>query len=181
MDASIGIIEMKNIAKAIFLADVCLKTAAVKLFCRVTCPGKFMVLISGDISAVQSAIDAGLEAVEGEILDSVVIGKVDDSIMPALMGSASFEQFGSLGIVETFTVPAAIKAADIAVKSADTQIIEIRAAQGLGGKGLVYYTGSYGAVKLASETIIRDMGSEGTLMDSVVVPYPHTDLWEILT
>ncbi len=177
MELAVGLIELKSIAQAVVVADLCLKTAKVSLYSRTTCPGKFLIILSGEISAVQSALDAGCKAAGGEIVDSVLIGKIDQSVFPAFMGTAAVEQTEALGVVATFTVPAAIKAADIAAKSADTKIIEVRAAQGLGGKGLIYYTGSVGAVNLASATIIKELREEGSLINSVVIPAPHSELW----
>ena len=179
MECAVGLMEMKNISRAVVAADTCLKTAAVNLYCRTTCPGKFLIIVTGGVSAVQSAMEAAVKAAEGEFVDYVLLGKVDASVLPALMGTACVEKSESLGVIETFSVPAAVKAADIAAKSAAISIIEIRAAQGLGGKGLVYYTGGTSAVQFASEAVISHLAAEGSLVDAVVIPSPHAELWSM--
>ncbi|HEX3047822.1 MAG TPA: BMC domain-containing protein, partial [Bacillota bacterium] len=84
---------------------------------------------------------------------------------------------GALGIIETFSVAAAICAADTAVKSAHIQLIEIRTARGMGGKAVVFFSGEVSAVKIAGETAIRKPAQEGLLVGWEVIPSLHPDLW----
>ena len=55
MERAIGLIETISIAGGIEAADAMVKKASVKLFlARPICPGKFIVLIGGDVEAVKA-------------------------------------------------------------------------------------------------------------------------------
>ena len=59
---SIGMIELNSIARAVETADVMMKAAEVGLvFSKPVCPGKFIIMISGDVGAVKASIAAGLD------------------------------------------------------------------------------------------------------------------------
>jgi len=177
MHKAVGILEMKNIAKATLVADLCLKTAEVSLQIRTTCPGKCLILVFGEISAVQSAVEVGCKECGPEITDYMLLGNIHPGVFPALAGTVEIKERQALGIVETFSVPAAIKTADEAAKAAQVEIADLRAAQGLGGKGLVYITGRIGDVQMALDVVKKSVGTEGSLLDTVLIPSPHPDLW----
>ena len=57
---AIGLVEFTSIAKGIEAADIMAKVADVKIqVMKTLCPGKFMVLVSGDVSSVQQSVTAG--------------------------------------------------------------------------------------------------------------------------
>ncbi len=57
---SLGLLETNSIARGIEAGDAMLKTAEVQLIRAGTvCPGKYTVLISGEVAAVASAMDVG--------------------------------------------------------------------------------------------------------------------------
>ena len=59
---SIGLIELTSIASGYQTADAMLKAAAVDLLLsRSICSGKYMVMVRGDVSAVQAAVSAGMQ------------------------------------------------------------------------------------------------------------------------
>jgi microcompartment protein CcmL/EutN len=59
MGIAVGIIELRSMARSFLVADRCMKTAPVDLQIRITCPGKSLLMMSGEISAVQSAVELG--------------------------------------------------------------------------------------------------------------------------
>jgi len=62
-EKSVGMIELSSVAAGFQVADTMLKAGNVRLYLsRSICSGKFMVLIGGDASAVESAVAAGSEA-----------------------------------------------------------------------------------------------------------------------
>ena len=57
---TIGFLELNSIAKGMEAADAVLKAAAVNLvFSRAGCPGKYYLLFTGEVAAVQASLDAG--------------------------------------------------------------------------------------------------------------------------
>ena len=181
MDRAVGLLEWKGIAEGIVATDVLLKTADVELYqAGPVCPGKYLALFGGEVAAVQSAIAAAKRASEGAVIDELCLARVDPSVFPALAGVTAVEPGGALGIIETFSVAAAVRAADAAAKSASIRLLEVRAARGLGGKALVLYSGEVGAVKAAGEAAARAAAEAGLLVGWRVIPAPHPDLWEKL-
>ena len=53
MTQAIGILELTSIARGMELGDVMLKSANVQLLlCRTLCPGKFLLMLGGDVGAL---------------------------------------------------------------------------------------------------------------------------------
>ena len=172
---AIGLIELNSIARGISTWDTMVKAASVELLTASTlCPGKYIILIGGDIGAVKTSVERGLEEAAPWLLDSLIIPNIDHQVFPALTGSARYD-IEALGIIETLSVSSGIICADAAVKSASVNLIEIRIAMGLGGKSSIYLTGEVGsveaAVKAGLEAIKPDM-----VVDSTVIASPHGNL-----
>ena len=71
---TIGILECSSIAKGVEAADAILKAAEVSLlYAKPVCPGKYTVLVYGDVAAVQAALEAGERTTDSFLVDSVVI------------------------------------------------------------------------------------------------------------
>ena len=119
MTQAIGILELTSIARGMELGDVMLKSANVQLLlCRTLCPGKFLLMLGGDVGAVQQAIAAGTARAGEMLVDSLVLANIHPSVLPAISGLNVVGQRQAAGIVETWSVAACISAADRAVKAA---------------------------------------------------------------
>ena len=179
MKRSIGLIEMRSIAKGIEAADAMLKAADIELLrAHVVCPGKYIVLIAGDVGAVRSAVAAGEAVSPGLLVDSFILPNVHPSIFPALSAVTEVEHVRSLGIVETFTLASAIMAADTAVKAASIELLEIRLPFALGGKAFAIFTGDVAAVQSAVDSAVNVLKDEGVIESYVVIASPHKSLIE---
>jgi microcompartment protein CcmL/EutN len=174
---AIGLIELRSIARGIETTDVMLKQADVELLrAHVVCPGKYIVLVSGDVGAVRDAVAAGERVAPGVIVDSFVLPNAHPSIFPALAAVTEVEQVRALGVVETYTLASSIVAADIAVKAAQVQLLEIRLPFALGGKAFVILTGDVSSVRTAVESAVNALKDEGVIESYTVIPSPHKDL-----
>jgi len=177
---AIGLVEFKSIARALVAADNMIKTADVEVIeATVLCPGKYILLISGDVSSVQSAVDKGVEDFAENVIDSFMLANVHDDVFPALNGTTPIDELQSLGIIETFSVASAIVAADAAAKAAVVKLLEIRIARGMGGKSFVLMTGDVGAVTVAVEAGAASIKEGGFLVSTAIIPNPDPKLWEM--
>ena len=177
MQNSIGLIELTSIAKGYEVADTLLKTAHVEVvFNRSICPGKFMVMVAGETSAVASSIASGLDMAGDTVVDEFFIPNVHPDVFSAISGTRVIEDTGALGIIETFSVASVIEAADAAVKAADVQLIEIHLAMAIGGKGYVTLTGDVAAVNAAVEAGVESIREKGVLVNKVVIPQPRKEI-----
>ena len=58
MSKAIGMVEYKTVASGVVAADAMVKTSEVDIIeAQTVCPGKYIVIISGDLSAVRAAVD----------------------------------------------------------------------------------------------------------------------------
>ena len=181
MFQAIGIIELKSIAKGIEATDAALKSAGIRLVsAHPSCPGKYEIILTGAISDVTAAVEHVKSRFDDRLIDSSVIGRIDEQVITALFGTQSGEKSGSVGILEAYSAASTIKAADIAVKTAKVAIYELRLSRGMGGKGMVIITGDVGDVTAAVEAGAQHAKDQGLLCNSTVIPAPHKELWEQL-
>ena len=174
---SIGLIELTSIASGFQTCDAMLKTADVELvLSRSICSGKYMVMVRGDVAAVQASVSAGIAEGKFGVIDSFVIPNVHESVFPAIAGASKVETIEALGVLESFSVAALIEGADAAVKAANVRLIEIRLAMALGGKAFLTLTGDVAAVASAIEAGARVIGDKGMLVNKVVIPHPRPEL-----
>lgn len=181
MYQAIGVIELKSIAKGIEACDVALKSAGIRLVSsHATCPGKYEIIVTGGIADVTAALDVVRSRFGSVIIDCSTMGRIDPAVITALFGTQNTAREGSVGVIETFSGATAIKAADIAVKTANVKLYDLRVSRGMGGKGVVILTGPVGDVTAAVDAGAAHAEGLGLLNSKSVIPAPHKELWEQL-
>ena len=145
---AIGMVEYKTVSTGIKAADLIVKTADVELIqAQTVCPGKFIILFTGDLSAIRVSVDAAQNTYPESLIDSFVLGNPHESLFKALTCTAEIDNVQALGVIETFTGASAIVAADHAAKTAEVTVFEIRVARGMCGKSYMMITGEVSAVE----------------------------------
>lgn len=178
---AIGLVELTSIARGIEAADIMCKTADVTvLVSKAICPGKFMVLISGDVSSVQQSVTAGADLGADMVADQFVIPNVHPSILPAIGGGYDVSAVKAIGVIETYSVASSIEAADAAVKAGEVDPIRLHIAFGIGGKSYSVVTGEVAAVKAAVAAGGEVASARGLLVQTVVIPRPHKQVIDSL-
>jgi microcompartment protein CcmL/EutN len=178
---AIGAVETSSIAQGVVTGDAMVKTAEVTLLAATTLtPGKYWVLIGGEVATVRASMKRGLEVAAETLLDSLFIPQLHEQVMPALAGTAMRRDDDALGVIETLSAASAIEAADRAVKAANVTLRDLRLANGIGGKGVVYLTGDVSNVQAALEAGREVALRKGLLARAVVIPRLHAQLKERL-
>lgn len=178
MYKAIGVIELKSIPKGVEAADAALKSAGVEMVSsHPSCPGKYEIILTGSISNITAAVSHVTSRFEGYVIDSSIMGRIEEQVISALFGTHAAERTGSLGLIETYSASSAIKAADIAVKTARVEIYDLRVSRGMGGKGVVMLTGDIGDVTAAVEAGSDYAKGEAMLSSYSIIAAPHEDLW----
>ncbi|MFT3962791.1 BMC domain-containing protein [Propionivibrio sp.] len=181
MHHAIGLIELNSIAKGIEAGDAMLKTAEVTLLVAKTiCPGKYIVMVGGDVAAVQRSVAAGAGLAEHVLVDQFVIANIHASILPSISGVTPIDEMRAVGVVETYSVGACIESADAAVKAANVVPIRTHLAFGIGGKCYYVLTGDVNDVNTAVNTGAGVAGDKGLLVQHTIIPRPHRQLVEAL-
>jgi microcompartment protein CcmL/EutN len=177
MRNALGMIETMSIPLGIQAGDAMLKAAAVELVAaQAACAGKYIVIVEGEVAAVRSSVEAGKASAGSALVDSLVISGIHEQVAPAIGAAAEIDRVDALGVMESYSMCAAVQAADTAVKTAAVNLIEVRLGRGLGGKAFVILTGEVAAVQSAVKAAEGLEEVQGMLGASVVIPSPHKDM-----
>lgn len=177
MSKALGMIEFKTVSAGVTAADSMVKTAQVELIeAQVVCPGKYIALITGDLSAVDAAVENARVQYGEQMIDSFVLGNPHEGIFPAIYGTTHVEHISSLGVLETFDAAAIIVAADVAAKTSDVELIELRIAKGMCGKSYVFLCGEVSAVEAAISRAKASVSEGGMFLDSTVIAHPDEQI-----
>ena len=169
---TIGFLELNSISKGILAADEMIKAADITLIAaRPSCPGKYQILIT---------LDAGQAASAANVIDRLILPRIHPQIVEAINLSSAPERLRALGVMEFFSVTAAIMAADAAAKAADITLLEIRLGTGIGGKSFVTMTGDVSAVTASVDAGMKSAEDSGMILDSVVIAHPDPELYRHL-
>ena len=176
-EPAIGLLEFNSIAAGILAGDAMAKKASISLLeARTICPGKYMVLIAGLVGPVQESMQAGRAAAGDALIDHLLLPNVHLSVFPAIAGAVEAGDVEALGVIETITVASTIIAGDAAAKAADVRLLDMRLANGLGGKSFVLISGDVPNVEAAVQAGVRLVQDEGLLVRSVVIPQLHPEM-----
>ena len=177
MQPAIALLEFNSIAAGIYAGDAMVKKATVDLLeARSICPGKYMVLIGGAVGPVEESFKAGLEAGRDAVVDQLFLPNAHPGLFPALASATPPGAGEALGIIETVTVATCIVAADAAAKAANIRLLDLRLANGLGGKSFVLIEGPISEVEAAMAAGVAYVKQEGLLVRDVIIPRLHPDM-----
>jgi microcompartment protein CcmL/EutN len=179
IEPALALLEFSSIAAGIQAADAMVKRAPIDVIKAGTVqPGKYLVLIGGQVADVEESLAAGRQVGGTTAVDFVYLPYVHPDVVEAISGGRVPEMTDAMGIVETTTVAAAIHAADAGVKGAEVQLVEVRLADGLGGKGIVLFSGLVADVEAAVEIGVGVLERPDLLVRQVVIPQLHPEMWE---
>lgn len=177
---SIGLIELSSIAAGYLVEDIALKAGDVQLLlARTICSGKFLIVIAGDVTSVQSALHAGAAAAGCSLIERRQVRRVHPSVLAAISQSIEidFKELRSLGVIETFSAASIIEVADAAVKSANVTLIRVHLAMALGGKGFAVMAGDVSSVQAAVAAGSAVAAEDGMLVGRGVIAAPSAELF----
>lgn len=175
---SLALIEIASIARGHRVADAMVKRAPVTLLrCEPVSPGKLLVLVAGEVAAVDEAFREGLQVAGPAALDKLFLALAHEQLPGAVRGEAragDASTVDAVGLVETTTVASTILAADAAAKAARVRVIEMQLARGIGGKAYFALTGALEDVEAAVEAAVGAIEA-AALVATEVIPAPHAD------
>lgn len=174
---ALALLEFNSIAAGITAGDAMVKKAPIASIRTGTVqPGHYLVLVVGDVASVEEAVAAGRTTAETALHDTVFLPNVHPAVVTALTGESDIQTTDALGVVETRTVAAAILAADAGLKGAEVYLLQLRLADGLGGHGLVLFTGVVADVEAAMA--ISTTVAHPQLIQQAIIPQLHAEMWE---
>ncbi len=173
----LGLQEFSSIAAGIQALDAMAKAAPVRiLVTRIVCPGKYVILITGDVASVEASLIAGRRDREGVLVDELFLPNLHPRVIPAIRGPLAVREWDALGIIESLSVAGGVLAADAAAKEAMVEIPELRLAGGMGGKSTVKVMGGIHDVEAAVAAGVGRLQGRGLLCRQVILARPHPDI-----
>jgi microcompartment protein CcmL/EutN len=174
---TIGFLELNSIAKGIEAVDYMLKAADSELLmARASCPGKYYIMISGQVSSVERSIEVGVDIGGRTVVGQLVIPRVSPAVIKAVNMADIPDKVQAIGVIEYYSAAGSIIAADYAVKAADVQLISIQLGTGIAGKSFVILTGDVAAVKAAVDAGVNGAKEEAILINKIVLSNPRPEL-----
>lgn len=177
MSRALGMIEFKTVSSGVTVADKMVKAASIELIeGQVVCPGKYIALFKGDLSAIQAAVDIAETTDTDHLISTFVLGNPHEDIFPAIYGTTRVGHVQALGILEGYDAASIVVAADVAAKTAAVHLIELRLAKGMCGKSYLTLTGEVAAVQAAIDKAREGVGEKGMYLDSSVIAQPDEQI-----
>jgi microcompartment protein CcmL/EutN len=174
---ALALLEFDSIATGIQAGDAMVKRAPIdRIYSGTVQPGHYLVLVTGQVAPVEEAVDAGQESGQAALRDFLFLPNVHPDVVTGLTGERQPVLEDALGVVETHTVAAAILAADAGLKGAEVSLLQLRMADGLGGKGLALFTGLVADVEAA--VAIGTTVAQHQLLRQVVISQLHGEMWQ---
>ncbi len=179
----VGLLELASIAVGIETTDALSKEADIRLVqTRAVSPGKFLILLTGSVEDVTSAMRRAVEVGQDFLIDRLFIPNIEPTLYDLIVDEGSPPaNLGAVGLIETLSVASTIRAADIASKTASLTLVCLQLARGIGGKSWVAFTGDVSDVEVAVAAGAADAEASGLLVTRVVIPSPHANLLEVLS
>ena len=166
---ALALLEFKSIAVGIEAGDAMVKHAPIdRIVTGTVQPGNYLVMVTGSVATVEEAVKAGKESGKSWLLDSLFLPNIHPEVVNAIAGKQHPAAADALGIIETHTVASAIHAADAGLKGAEVSLVQLRIADGLGGKGLTMFHGLVADVEAAVE--IGTAVSRSHLLRHIIIP-----------
>ncbi len=173
----LGVLEFSSIAIGIKALDEMVKIAPVRIIeAKTICPGKYLIVFSGDVASVEYSFNKGCETGKNFIVDRLFLPMAHPDVIPAIGKVVATDDWNAIGIIETLSVVSGIEAADLAAKKSNVKIIEIRLAIGFGGKSYVKLVGNLDAMEVALEAGTAKARSKELLCMSTLIPQPHPEI-----
>lgn len=173
----IGILELSSMADGYNTLDAIVKESPVTIVkAEPINPGKYLIIITGDVASVESAMDIGINVAGNSLIDQILLNNLDKQILPSIKSCFPPKEWDAIGLIETNSVAAAVEAADLAVKETDIHLVGIVTGNETGGKALVKISGTIGDVNISMSSVVEMLRKKNQLYRDIIIPGPHIDI-----
>ncbi|MFQ5967367.1 MAG: BMC domain-containing protein [Acidimicrobiia bacterium] len=177
---ALALLEFDSVAVGIEAGDAMVKRGPVEVLLAGTVqPGKYLVLVAGEVGDVEEAVEAGTVVGGPHLVDEVLLPDVHPAVVDGARGSRHEGSGEALGVIETTSVAGVLDAADAAMKGADVTLQELRMADGLGGKGYALFRGIVSEVEAAVGYGVERISAD-QLEQSAIISQLHDEMRENL-
>ena len=157
-------LDVDDIPRGFAALDLLVKEAEVVVYSAGTVQsGRYLILFGGPVAAVEMSFDRAISVVGGAaraLVDAVLLPYAEARIAPAVLQGAqrwpsSEIQGDTLGVFQCGSSPTMLRCVDAALKGALVELIQLRVAEGLGGRAIATLWGETHDVEAAIELAER--------------------------
>lgn len=149
---ALAMLEIGDIPPGLQALDALVKEAPVQVLAAGTIQrGRYLILFGGEVEPVRFALARALETLDDSLLDQVLLPHAEERIAPALLEATQRwpAPGDTLGALQTRSAPTMLSALDRALKGTEVELVQLRVADGLGGKSIAMLWGETHAVEAA--------------------------------
>lgn len=177
---ALALLDIRDVPLGLRALDALAKEAPVQVLAAGTVQsGAYLILFAGEVDPVERSYARAVEAANGAVADKVMLAHAEQRILPAIAQQAiRWPAPGdTAGIVQTATPPTLLRAIDAALKGAEVDLVELRIADGLGGKAIATLWGEThdveAALSLAHQAMARGVSDGGS---TTIIPNADDEL-----
>ena len=160
---ALAMLDIDDVPLGILALDALVKEAEVDVYSAGTVQaGRYLILFGGDVAAVELSYCRALAQVGSALTDAVLLPYAEARIAPAILDDERrWDSPGdTCGVLQAGTSPTMIRGVDAALKGAEVDLVQLRIADGLGGRAIATLWGeSYdveAALELAESVVRRE-------------------------
>ncbi len=175
-------IEFSSIADGIYCTDALLKKAPIAMIKSGTVSrGRYLIIIGGSTASVEESLNEALEAGQASRLDHVFLPDVHEQVHDAILGQRQPVAQDAVAILETDTVAANVRAAELALKGTQVRLTELRLAEyEMSGKAISLFNGELHEVEAAMDLAVEFLRGRKEYVRHRIIARPHETLTQQL-
>ena len=179
---AIAAIEFSSIADGIYCTDALLKKAPIATLKSGTVSrGRYLIIIGGSTAAVEESLNVALEVGQASRLDHAFLPDVHEQLHDAILGQRQPVIQDAVAILETDTVAANVRAAELALKGTRVRLTELRLAEyEMSGKAISLFNGELHEVQAAMELAGDFLRGRKEYVRHRIIARPHETLTQQL-
>ena len=181
--STIAVIEYGSIADGIYCTDALLKKAPVAMIKSGTVSrGRYLIIIGGSTASVEESLNEALAVGQSSRLDYTLLPDIHPALHDAILGARLPVQQDAVAILETDTVAANVRAAELALKGTGVRLVELRLAEyEMSGKAISLFNGELHDIQAAMELAGDFLRGRKEYVQHRIIARPHESLTQQLT
>ncbi|MCA9707492.1 MAG: BMC domain-containing protein [Myxococcales bacterium] len=155
---ALAMLDIDDVPRGMLALDILVKEAEVDVYAAGTVQaGRYLLLFGGEVAPVELSYDKAVAAAEPGLRDTVLLPDAEPRIAPAILDAARRWPCpgDTLGVLQAGTSPTMLRAVDAALKGAEVDLVQLRVADGLGGRAIATLWGQTHDVEAALELAER--------------------------
>ena len=176
--SAIAVVEFSSIADGMFTADAILKKAPIAMIKGGTVSrGRYLTIFGGTTGSVSESLSEALVIGAGSVLDHAFLPDVHEKIHDALLGKRTACEQSTVAILETDTIAANVRAAEVAIKGTEVNLVELRLAEyEMSGKAISLYSGELEEIQSAMNLASDFLRGRQAFTHYRIIARPHEAL-----